>query len=59
MGAGGDLGDDAAEGPVRLVLADHRLREDAPVAGDQRRGAVVAGGFEAEDQGSFRLAPFA
>ena len=30
-------------------LADHRLRKDPPVAGDQRRGAVVAGGFKAED----------
>ena len=32
MGAGGDLGDDAAERAVRLVLADDRLGEDPAVA---------------------------
>ena len=56
MGARGDLGHDAAERPVRLVLPDHRLGEDLPVAGDQRRRAVVAGGFEAEDQRHLRRA---
>ena len=50
MGARGDLRHDAAIGLVRAVLADHRLREDSPVARHQRRRAVVAGGFEAEDQ---------
>ncbi len=45
-----DLRDHSAERPVRLVLADDRLGEDLPVAGDQRGGGVVAGGFEAEDQ---------
>ena len=34
---------------ARCVLADHRLREDAPVAGHQRRRAVVARGFKAKD----------
>ena len=37
MGAGGDFGDDAAERAVRLVLADHRLGEDVPVAGRPAR----------------------
>ena len=37
-------------GRCAVVLPDHRLGEDPPVAGDQRRRAVVAGGFEAEDQ---------
>ena len=50
MGARGDLRNDAAIGLVRLSLADDRLREDSPVAGHQRGGAVVAGGFEAEDR---------
>ena len=43
------LGNDPAERLVRLILSDHRLRQDAPVAGDQRDRAVVARGFEAED----------
>ena len=50
MGAGGDFGHHAAERAVRLVLADDRLGEDLAVAGDQRRRAVVARGFKAEDQ---------
>ena len=50
MGARGDFRDDSAERAVRLVLADHRLREDHAAAGDERGGAVVARGFEAEDQ---------
>ena len=53
MGAGGDFRHDAAVRPMRLVLPDDGLREDLPVAGDQRRGAVVAGGFEAEDESHF------
>ena len=36
---------------MRLVLADDRLGKDLPVAGDQRRRAVVARGFKAEDDG--------
>ena len=50
MGAGGDFGDNAAVRLVRRVLADHRLGENAPVAGHQRDRAVVARGFESEDQ---------
>jgi hypothetical protein len=42
---------------VRVVLADHRLRKDAPVAGDQRRSAIVARGFETEDQTHFVAGP--
>ena len=38
------------KGWCACVLADHRLREDSPVAGHQRRRAVVAAAFEAEDQ---------
>jgi hypothetical protein len=30
------------------ILADHRLRENAPLAGDQRGSRIVAGGFEAK-----------
>ena len=50
MGAGGDFGNDAAIGLVRRVLADDGVGEDPPVAADDRGGAVVARGFEAEDQ---------
>ena len=57
MGARGDLRHHAAVGLVRAVLADDRLGEDPPVAGDQRRRAVVARGFEAEDQGHFASGP--
>ena len=49
MGAGGDLGNDAAIGLVRVVLADDGLGEDLPIAGDQRDRAVVAGRFEAQN----------
>ena len=58
MGAGGDLRNDPAERAMRLVLADDRLGEDLAIAGDQRRGAVVAGGFEAEDRAPWAK-PFA
>ena len=57
MRAGGDLRDDAAIGRCACALADHRLREDAPVARHQRGRGIVARGFEAEDQGSFRDRP--
>ncbi len=53
MGAGGDFRHHAAERPVGVILPDHRLGEDLPVASDQRGGAIVAGGFEGEDQGHF------
>ena len=59
MGARGDLRHDAAIGLVRAVLPDDRLRKDPPVAGDQRRRAVVAGGFKTKDEQSFRVRPFA
>jgi hypothetical protein len=35
---------------MRLILTDDRLREDLPIARDQRRRSVIARGFEAEDQ---------
>ena len=47
---GGDLRDHPAERPVRLVLRDNGVGEDTPVVGNQRRGGVVARGFEAEDE---------
>ena len=49
MPARGDFGDDAAKGPVVVLLPRDALREDAAVAGHQRGGGFVAGGFEAED----------
>ena len=49
MGPRCDLGDDPAVGLMRLGLTDDRLRQDAPVARDQRRRAVVARGFEAQN----------
>ena len=49
MGAGGDFRNDAAVGLVGAVLPDHGLRKDAPVIGDQRHGAVVAGRFKAQN----------
>jgi hypothetical protein len=36
-----------AIGPVRGILPDHRLGEDLPIAGHQRRRGVVARGLEA------------
>ena len=57
--ARGDLRHHPAVGLVGAVLADDRLREDLPVAGDQRRRAVVAGRFKAQDRQSFRARPFA
>ena len=62
VGARRDLRNDAAVRLVRLRLPDDGLRKNAPVAGDQRRGAVVARGFKTEDYGksrSFRRRPFA
>ena len=59
MGARGDLGDDAAIGLVRRILADDGLGEDPPVAGDHRRRAVVARKFQAEDQADHCVPPFA
>jgi hypothetical protein len=41
-----DFRDDAAERAMRVILADHRLRKDLPVASDQRGGAIVAGRFK-------------
>ena len=52
-----DLRHHAAVRLVRLRLADDGLGEDSPVARDQRRRAVVAGGFEAEDQSHFVPGP--
>ena len=56
MGAGGDFRDHAPERAVGVILPDHRLGEDLPVAADQRGGAVVAGGFKGKDQGHFAQA---
>ena len=54
MRAGGDFGDDAAERAMGVVLADHRLGEDLPIASDQRRRAVVARGFKGENESHSR-----
>ena len=63
VGACGDLRNDAAIGLVSAVLAHHGLGEDLPVTGDQRHGAVVAGGLRGQGlqvkQQSFRVRPFA
>ena len=50
MGAGGDLGDHAAIGPVRDLLPRQFVRENPPVRGDQGHRCLVAAGFDAEDQ---------
>ena len=50
MGAGRDLRHHAAERPVRVILSHDCLGEDLPIAADQRHCAVVAGGFEGQDQ---------
>ena len=49
MGAGGNLRHHAAVGLVGAVLADYGLRQDAPVAGDERDSTVVAGRFKAQN----------
>ena len=49
MGARCDFWNDPAVGLVRLVLADDRLGKNTSIRSDQRRGAVVARGFKAED----------
>ena len=47
MGARRDFRHHAAIRLVRAILPDDGLSKDSPVAGDQRRGAVVARKFEA------------
>ena len=59
MGARRDLRDDPAIGLVRAVLPDHRLRENAPVAGHQRYRTVVARGLKARGSRSFCRGTFA
>jgi len=49
MRARGDFGDDAAERRMRRLLPGEAVAEHAPVAGHERGGGLVAGGFEAED----------
>ena len=49
MSARRNLRHHAAVGLVRLILTDDCLRKDAPVGGHKRRSAVVAGGFEAQN----------
>ena len=50
MGPCGDFRDHAAERAMRVVLTDHRLCKDLPVASNQRRSAVVAGRFKGQYQ---------
>ncbi len=50
MGARGNFRNHPAERAMRLILADHRLRENLPVATDQRHRAVVARRFKTKDQ---------
>jgi hypothetical protein len=57
MGARRDLRDHPAIGLVRGILAGHGLRQDAPVAADQRDAGVVARGFEAQYQTHFVAGP--
>jgi hypothetical protein len=49
MGARGDLRHHAAVRLMGAILPDHGLREDPPVAGDERDSAVVAGRFKAQN----------
>jgi hypothetical protein len=49
MRARGDLGDYAAERRVRRFLPQQPMRQDLTVAGDERGGSFVAGGFDAEN----------
>jgi hypothetical protein len=42
---------------MRGILPDDRLREDLPVAGHQRRSAVVTAAFESEDESHFAPGP--
>ena len=42
MGAGGNFRNDPAERAVGVILANHGLGEDLPVAADQCSGAVIA-----------------
>jgi hypothetical protein len=39
------------------VLADHHLRKDTPVGGDERRGAIVAGRLKTKDYSHFASGP--
>ncbi len=48
MGAGGDFGDHAAEGPMIVQLRQHAIGKDPPVAGDHRGRRFVATGFDPE-----------
>jgi hypothetical protein len=51
MRARRNLGDNAAERPMRRLLPGEPVSEDRAITGDERGGGFVAGGFEAEDQG--------
>ena len=42
MGTGGDFRDYPAERAMGVILPDHRLGEDLPIAPDQCGGAIVA-----------------
>ena len=49
MGARGDLRHDAAIGPVFVELAEHDVRQNGAVVGDNRGGGLVAAGFDTQD----------
>ena len=53
MGAGGDLGDDAAVARVLGLGVDDVGEGATPVGFHDRRAGVVAGGLYSEDHGSF------
>jgi hypothetical protein len=42
---------------MKAVLADHGLRKNAAVGGNQRDRTIVARGFEAKDYGHFAPVP--
>ena len=50
VSAGGDLGDHASKGAMRIVLPGDALGEDAAIRADQSDGRLVAARFDAEDQ---------
>ena len=50
MGARGDFRNHPAERAMRLILTDHRLGKDLPVATDQRHRAIVTRRFETENE---------
>ena len=55
VGAGGDFGDDAAEGGVGGELAEDGFSQDGAVGGEHGGGGFVAGGLDPQNGAGYGL----